>query len=876
MRMRALVVGLLVCGGAHAQMFQFPGMPGGAMQMPGGMPGMPGTRGGMPQMSPADCERMELQFRGMAMPGGMDTRAMLSAMGCRPAAAPAREAAGKPKIDCAELHRVLTALEDGDWLGPAPILVARSFAAGCRHVAISAAEKRALEGWISFGDGRFQESADIFRDAAAQAPNDSLRTRYTLEAAKGLLAAGRTAETIALAEPVLARLSARAPAPEPRRNPFGSINMAEIEAEAAREDQRRALESQRVEVLTLLGLAHLNANDAAAAVARLREAEKLTLARAKEAGGFDLGQSFDERNLAPVLAIALQRAGRLDEARAISERVVRGRENAIETMDSLQDTMPLIQRQLSSMGLGGLLDTAEVRRGMANSDTAKLMWGELLGLSTTCSVLEEMHMSANRADLALEVAEQCRGRALARTLANRAFQRTAPPELPTNAEVQAYARKNRVDEDAALQVLLKERLTNQKARAASRPATVDEMRRLAAERKATLVVYSIVYTPNRIPSRMPDKETGMTIWVVSPEGNVAVRRRSFEGLLPEGTLPLTSAALRAHETLGVPERGGKAAGAGSAQSRRAAAELRRFHQILIEPVEELLPKEEGARLVIVPQGPLFLVPFAALESAQGVPLIARYSIALSPSAQTLAITASRRQAARTAGAPLIVGNPVMPRYSPVPGGRPLEIPPLPAAEQEAKVIAALLQTPFLTGAAATKAAVLGRARDARYIHLATHGFLDDFADAGQTGANPNFREMPTAQKEGGGMKTPGMLALAPSGADTGMLTADEIASATTTAELVVMSACGSGQGVINDDGVIGLSRAWIAAGAPSVVVSLWAIPDEPTRDLMVEFYRRLTAGSGKAEALRAAMLATREKHPNPVNWAAFVLLGEPG
>ena len=64
-------------------------------------------------------------------------------------------------------------------------------------------------------------------------------------------------------------------------------------------------------------------------------------------------------------------------------------------------------------------------------------------------------------------------------------------------------------------------------------------------------------------------------------------------------------------------------------------------------------------------------------------------------------------------------------------------------------------------------------------------------------------------------------------------------------------------------------------GAPSVVVSLWAIPDEPTRDLMVTFYTALAQGSGKSEALRAAMLATRAKHPKPVNWAAFVLLGEP-
>jgi CHAT domain-containing protein len=71
--------------------------------------------------------------------------------------------------------------------------------------------------------------------------------------------------------------------------------------------------------------------------------------------------------------------------------------------------------------------------------------------------------------------------------------------------------------------------------------------------------------------------------------------------------------------------------------------------------------------------------------------------------------------------------------------------------------------------------------------------------------------------------------------------------------------------------VIGLSRAWIAAGAPSVVVSLWSIPDEPTRDLMVELYRRLArGGSGGSFARRHA------RDPRAVvNWAAFVLLGEP-
>jgi CHAT domain-containing protein len=246
--------------------------------------------------------------------------------------------------------------------------------------------------------------------------------------------------------------------------------------------------------------------------------------------------------------------------------------------------------------------------------------------------------------------------------------------------------------------------------------------------------------------------------------------------------------------------------------------------------------------------------------------------------QTLALTSLRKQAAREPGAAVIVGNPVMPSYTPAPGRPPLDIGPLPGAEAEAKAIAALLNTSPLTGASATKSAVMGQARSARFVHLATHGILDDVTGEGQRSVNPHLREMTASQmgeREGGGQKTPGMLALAPDGGDSGMLMADEIAQASIGADLVVMSACDSGRGAINDDGVIGLSRAWMAAGAPSVVVSLWSIPDEPTRDLMVEFYRRLAGGSGKAEALRGAMLATRAQYPSPVNWAAFVLLGEP-
>ncbi len=121
------------------------------------------------------------------------------------------------------------------------------------------------------------------------------------------------------------------------------------------------------------------------------------------------------------------------------------------------------------------------------------------------------------------------------------------------------------------------------------------------------------------------------------------------------------------------------------------------------------------------------------------------------------------------------------------------------------------------------------------------------------------------------------IALAPDGTgeiNDGLLTAAEIAQMQLNAELVVLSACNTGQGRITGDGVIGLSRALITAGVPSVLVSLWSVPDAPTAELMSEFYRQLQQTGNKAQSLRQAMLITKAKHPNPRDWAAFTLIGE--
>jgi CHAT domain-containing protein len=93
------------------------------------------------------------------------------------------------------------------------------------------------------------------------------------------------------------------------------------------------------------------------------------------------------------------------------------------------------------------------------------------------------------------------------------------------------------------------------------------------------------------------------------------------------------------------------------------------------------------------------------------------------------------------------------------------------------------------------------------------------------------------------------------------------------ADLVVLSACDTGRGKITGDGVIGLSRSFVAAGVRSVVVSLWLVPDTTTAELMTEFHKLLLSNNDKAESLRKAMITTMKQYPNPKDWAAFTLIG---
>ncbi|MEG3942015.1 CHAT domain-containing protein, partial [Microcoleus sp. w2-18aC4] len=375
----------------------------------------------------------------------------------------------------------------------------------------------------------------------------------------------------------------------------------------------------------------------------------------------------------------------------------------------------------------------------------------------------------------------------------------------------------------------------------------DQIRQIAKAQNATLVQYSIIYEMFEIQGKQVGRESALYIWVIQPTGEITFRQVDLKPLWQKHNASLANLIIGNQEFLAVRSRS-------SLGSTQPPPNLPTLHQLLIDPIETLLPKDPNARVIFIPQGSLFQVPFPALQDASGTYLIEKHTILTAPSIQVLDLTRQQRQKLAqkptNSGSALVLGNPTMPSVSLSLGEPKQQLSPLPGAEAEARAIAPLLKTQAITGAQGTKAAIVQKMPQASIIHLATHGLLDDVRGLGSA------------------------IAMAPSGSDDGLLTAEEIFDMKLQASLVVLSACNTGEGRITGDGVIGLSRALISAGVPSVIVSLWAVPDAPTSELMQAFYQNLQNNPDKAQALRQAMLTTMKTHPQPRNWAAFTLIGE--
>jgi hypothetical protein len=378
---------------------------------------------------------------------------------------------------------------------------------------------------------------------------------------------------------------------------------------------------------------------------------------------------------------------------------------------------------------------------------------------------------------------------------------------------------------------------------------IAQMRQIAAEQNATIVSYGIGRKMSEQTGRRELIDSEIWIWVVKPDGTVDFRRQDLQPLADQGLTieTLISGSRCFGDRLCMlrsqSRRGDRGLSRSDSTNANVDPNLSDLHNLLIAPIQDLLPPTPDQEVVFVPHRSLFLVPFAALQDSAGRYLIEDHTIRTAPSIQVLDLTRQQRQTISGEGI-TIVGNPTMPKG----------LAQLPGTEKEAQAIAAMFGAEILTGDDATQTTVTQAMKNSRFVHLATHGLLDGFGDDAQN--------------------IPGAIALAPTEADDGFLTTSEILELNLNSEMVVLSACDTGRGTITEDGVIGLSRSFMGAGVPSVVVSLWQVPDISTSDLMIEFYKQLQSNPDKAQALRQAMLINLEKYPNPKDWAGFTLMGE--
>ncbi len=481
-------------------------------------------------------------------------------------------------------------------------------------------------------------------------------------------------------------------------------------------------------------------------------------------------------------------------------------------------------------------------RGGVHTDSGKIGY-----LDTRQSAFELLALTLDEqgnAAAALEVAEAGRGRAFSDLLAaQRVALRAA--DAGTFDEIRALESRLRAlpDEpaDAAQRAeLLATRAGGESALGGRLRALRNEQPELASMLAAEqLGARDIVAVAGRLRATMVEylvTDQRLLIWVVSPDGVITSRAVD----LPRDRLRASVRQLQQHmNQLTATQLSGDAG---------LRTQLEALHGWLLEPIGSLLPDDRDALVYVIPHDALHLVPFVALRDARGRYAIERHTFAYAPAVAVLRYTEPKKAQVVSAARPHFLGL-----ADPTPPKDVAER-ALPGARDEVRSAGnrfAAERRLTLTGDKASESNLKRLAAAQTVLHLAVHGLVRD------------DRPWETA------------LILAPGEGEDGWLRIAEIFGLDLNADLVILSGCSTGLGKISGDGIVGLSRAMIYAGTPSVVVSQWDVSDRSTAYLMDRFYAARASGRGKAAALRAAQLDTLARHPHPVLWAPFVLIGEP-
>ena len=310
-------------------------------------------------------------------------------------------------------------------------------------------------------------------------------------------------------------------------------------------------------------------------------------------------------------------------------------------------------------------------------------------------------------------------------------------------------------------------------------------------------------------------------------------------LLPTGARELQRQAseFAALVRTGTPDRGVAMVDAGRGGEWRPASEA--LYRVLVDPVREQIA---GARrLAIVPYGALNYVPFAALARPGGGLLVESHEIVVLPSATVLKYCRAKSGKGRDSTVVFSLG-------SARPQGEGGGWSALPWTLAEGDGIRSVVPGARLVQEwQFTKESVIRLAPSYDVVHFATHGLLD--------GSDPLLSAVITADEP---------------------VRVEDIFEMRLRAGLVVLSACDSGLGrIFRGDEIVGLTRAFFYAGAPSVLATLWSVNDESTARFMTAFYRALHApGTSKPQAVRQAQLELMKRYPSPFHWAPFALWGD--
>ena len=495
------------------------------------------------------------------------------------------------------------------------------------------------------------------------------------------------------------------------------------------------------------------------------------------------------------------------------------------------------------------VDLVEKERGQLTRDSFKTY---NLDLRNDCFMeLVDLNIRMNRPYDALAAAEKGRSRAFLDMLSSRKVGRTvenfqAPlasrPRTPANEPASLIAMAPAEPGTRSVSVLPKaSQIYSSSAISPVNASAPDiaEIKELVKASKTTLVEYYI----------LPDK---LAVWIIDPDSTIHMLPP-----IPVSKQQLSEKVALTYETI---THQPKTKEEVATLARRRQDMLRELNDLLIKPVEPFLPQTAESIITIVPHGPLFMIPFAALLSADKTFLVERHTLAYSPAIGVMRATQKLAQSFSSQPDKLLAfGNPITKAIA--------FLGALPYSEKEVNNIAALFgpaNSVVKIGQEADKKTFQELAPQFSEIHLATHGLVDE--------------EHPMQSS----------LILAPTRGDDGLLTVKDILSLKELkAKLVVLSACQTGRGKITGDGVVGLSRAFIIAGTPSVIVSQWNVDDIITEFQMKSFYKSYLTHAGRCKSLRQAQLDTIKfmegadlgkgqngLRANPRYWSAFQLIGD--